>query len=123
MRVAETQCTTTERMAREKTVIISESSNELAGEKAKETVREQDGVREVIREVTREFRKVTIGSSPFIWSVSTSVLVKKASIIKSHMTSEQEDEIIKIAHEAVSKQKENIEVAKYISGACDKKYG
>ena len=48
-------------MPREKSVIISESSNELTAEKAKETVRTNDGVHEVIREVTREFRKVSIG--------------------------------------------------------------
>ena len=110
-------------MAREKSVIISESSNELAGEKAKETVREKDGVREVIREVTREFRKITIGNSPFIWSVSTSVLVKKATIETSHMTSEKEDEVIKIAHEAVSKHSDNMKAARYIAETCQEKYG
>ena len=48
-------------MRREKSVIVSESRNELSAEKAKETVRMNNGVCEVIREVTREFRKASIG--------------------------------------------------------------
>ena len=39
------------------------------------------------------------------------------------MTSEKEDEIIKIAHEAVSKHSDDWKAAKYIKEACDKKYG
>ena len=54
-------------MTREKSVIISESSDELTAEKAKETVRINDGVHEVIREVTREFRKVSIGKLSLFW--------------------------------------------------------
>ena len=39
------------------------------------------------------------------------------------MTSEKEDDIIKIAHEAVSKHSGDMEAAKYIQNACDEKYG
>ena len=39
------------------------------------------------------------------------------------MTSEKEDEVIKIAHEAVSEHSKNADAAKYITEVCKEKYG
>ena len=39
------------------------------------------------------------------------------------MTSEKEDELIKIAHEAVSEHSDNVKAATFIRKACEQKYG
>ena len=137
-------------MSREKTVIVTQSGNQLSGETAREVVREENGYRETLREVTRSFREVSLGQKldklnvnninvtfmsfakfnilhffKLYRVINLEISVVKAKIydVSTVKSSEKEDFIISTANEALNRHSGNFEAAKYVVEALNEKYG